>query len=206
MLKKLFWVAFGIATLAGVVVVRKTYNDINNGAPSQPARTARAIAATGNPGVPAPPGGVEFMGIFFGADEKAILAKFGNQLKKVERQHFMGAYVDYIIPDYVWEGVHMEAYFQMDSRTHRLTSVLLRKMAYDQPLGIYDAEFNALMPPLALAYGEPAISSEGEPPVTFNDERTWLKGATLIELAYGKRVYSGGSSTQMLTLRFAPRS
>lgn len=203
-LKRVFVWVFGVATLIGVLYVRKAYNDIR-GEEAAPSTAALVLPKNTATAVRAEPADAVFMGLSMGADEAAILGKFGSQLKKLEkRQQFFLAYVDYTIPDYVLDGVRMEAFFQMDNDTHRLAQVLLRKMAEDKPLGIYRADFDALLSSLTSTYGAPQITVKGKPDDTFHDNRNWVNGNTEIELSRSQTVHASGQTSEMLTIRFFP--
>jgi hypothetical protein len=192
---------FAVAVIAGSLYVYKQYKDIQRG------EAAPAKAAAPAPAASAPPSGPAvqaFEGLTFEADEAAIRAKFGGQLKKVERQQFAGKYVDYVIPEYALGGVRLEVFFQMDNETKRLGQVLLRKQSENQPLGSYGAEFKTLLGALAEKHGKPAGTVQGKRDETFREEQEWVNGALTVSLTHSQTVWGSGRSNEMLSVRYFP--
>jgi hypothetical protein len=205
---------FGIAVLAGVLWVRKQYKDIEAGEATPPkaapARVAKpqaekpAAQITAPAATQASPGATHwFEGLPFGADEAAILAKFGGQAQKVAKPENWGIwYVDYVIPEYKLGGVAFEALFQMDTKTRRLARVLLRKQSENQPLGSYAADFKAVLAALTEKYGKPKGEFEGTRDANFREEQEWVSDPVTISLGHSQTVWPGGRNNEMLTVRY----
>jgi hypothetical protein len=211
--KRLFVLLFAIATLVLILYVRNEYNKINgvnlgpSAALSQDTGPAASVAATPkgtNAKAADAAADATFMGLPFGSDEKAILAKFGGQVKKLEsRADFAFWYVDYIIPNYDMDGVPMDVYFQMDKDSHLLTQVLLRKMVEEKPLGVYGEDFKSLSLSRIFVYGMPEGTEEGDRGgAYFREEHHWKQGHTAINLSRTQKAYANGKTSEMLTLRF----
>jgi hypothetical protein len=211
MTKREFGWLFAIATLALVLYVRNEYNIINGVNLGPPAKVAQAsapaatIARSEKPvQAKAEVADENFMGLPFGSDEKAIVAKFGSKLKKLEgREDFAYWYVDYIIPGFDMDGVPMDVHFQMDKDSHLLTQVLLRKMADDRPLGVYAEDFKALTMRGLVMYGMPEATEEGDRKSNYyREERKWTRGRTIVDLSRTQKARANGSTSEMLTMRY----
>lgn len=205
--KRIFVWMLGIATLVLVLYVRNEYNKINGVGPAAPAKPS-ASATPPPKDKPAPvtdaTGEGAFMGLPFGADEKAIVARFRGQLKKLEaRQEFAFSYVDYILPGFDMDGVAMDVYFQMDKDTQVLTQVMLRNMAENKPPGVFAEAFKSLFLSRTIVYGMPESTEEGERGSSFFAEKCkWTQGRTSIYLSRTQKAYANGETSEMLTLRF----
>jgi hypothetical protein len=209
------WI-FGIAVVAGALYVRKQYNDIEAVEKTPPkaapapgvakSQQDKPAASTAAPVVTqASPGATHwFEGLPLGADEAAVLAKFGGQVQKVQRQQFAGAYVDYVIPEYKMAGVPFEVFFQMDNDTKGLLRVLLRKQSENQPRGSYAADFKTVLAALTEKHGKPAGEFRGKRDDTFTDDQTWVGGPVSIELSHSQTVWGSGRVGEMLTVRYFP--
>jgi hypothetical protein len=211
MTKRVFAWLFAVATLALVLYVRNEYNIINGVNLGPPAKVSQASAPAATAPRPEKPGQAKdevadeaFMGLPFGSDEKAIVAKFGSQLKKLEtRENFAYWYVDYIIPGFDMDGVPMDVHFQMDKDSHLLTQVLLRKMADDKPLGVYAEDFKALTMRGLVMYGMPEATEEGDRKSNyFREERKWTRARANVDLSRTQKSRADGSTSEMITLRF----
>lgn len=142
----------------------------------------------------------------WGMSEKDIIRVFGSRLQKLsKREVFLKFHVDYVIPQFEFDGGVYTVLFQMADETNRLEQVLIR--LYEKEARIpREQSFNSLASSLAREFGEP--TNKNDQRYRFLDrfsgvafDRTWKFPSTTVELSYDwdDQIYES-----MLTIRYFP--
>ncbi len=130
-----------------------------------PASGGDALAAAG------------FEGLAWGADDRAIKARFGDALQRLSPpDQFFGAHADFVIEPYQLEGVPMRVSFQMSDSGSGLMRVLLGRLMHRPDGQNYLDNYNHLLERMTQQLGKPVCKDD--------IDCMWTKGDTEIELDY----------------------
>jgi TonB family protein len=134
-------------------------------------------------------------------NEQELVGALGSKLEKLsKRAVYNGLYVDYVISDYEIEGDKYDVYFQMDSRTNRLSQILIKYKQDKSDISL-ESKFLHLETFLTREYGDAGDKIERKDDTYLFLIRLWKFKTTSIELSHR---WSSQSQNLLFAVRFFP--